>query len=343
MLLRDCFPFPNAAGSVRSAEVGKANTLAVSKKRFRVALSFPGEKRDFIRQVADSLVTALGKDSVLYDDYLTAELARPDLDLYLGALYREQSDLLVPFYCADYERKKWCKLEWRQMRDILFNVEGHRIMPFRFDDAPITGVLSIDGYVKIGSRPPQEVSTLILERVGEVRPRGGNPAPPVPALGDRVIADEQSAFGRSEAGVHLGGEYHRPTSDLTSDRATPAVIPQRATIREKSAAEILGHLKELTPSRFRESVEHLYLGRWTREPGWQAIVHDLLKKLSGGGWFCIFSEVGSGPLVAASTVRDLYALRLDDSVTVNGRISDVSRLSVSLEDAIVRGDNVPFP
>jgi hypothetical protein len=270
-----------------------ANTVAVSKKRFRVALSFPGEKREFIKQVADELAAALGIDRVLYDDYLTAELARPDLDLYPGGLYREQSELLVPFYCADYERKKWCKLEWRQMRDILFNVEGIRIMPFRFDDAPITGVLSIDGYVKIGRRPPQEVAKLILERVGEVRRRGDTPAPPVPALGDRVIADEQVASGHFGAGSHLDGEYVRPTSDQTSDRATPAVAPQRATIREKSAAEIFGHLKELTPSRFRESIEHLYPGRWTREPGWQATVYELPSKLSEGLWHCMLREVGS--------------------------------------------------
>ena len=164
-------------------------------------------------------------------------------------------------------------------------------------------------------------------------------------LGDRVIADEQGAFGYFGAGAHLGGEYHRPTPDLTSDRATPALAPQRLTIREKSAAEILGNLKGITPSyRFREKVEELYLGRWTREPGWQATVHDLPSKLSGGRWFCSFKEVGSGTLVMASTVQDVSTLRPGDSVTVSGRISDVSQLEyVSLEDAIVRGDNVPFP
>lgn len=82
-------------------------------KRFRVALSFPGEKRDFIRQVADLLSAAIGKERVLYDDYLTGELARPDLDLYLGKLYHDYSELLVPFFCADYENKEWCGIEWR--------------------------------------------------------------------------------------------------------------------------------------------------------------------------------------------------------------------------------------
>ena len=39
-------------------------------------------------------------------------------------------------------------------------------MPFRFDDAPITGVLSIDGCIKIGVRRPQEIADLILQRLG---------------------------------------------------------------------------------------------------------------------------------------------------------------------------------
>ena len=46
----------------------------------------------------------------------------------------------------------------------------------------------------------------------------------------------------------------------------------------------------------------------------------------------------------AVTIRDVSTLRPGDSVTVSGRISDVSQLeSVSLEDAILRGDNVPLP
>ena len=128
-------------------------------------------------------------------------------------------------------------------------------------------------------------------------------------------------------------------------RATPARAPLRVTIREKSAAEILVNLKGITPSyRFREKVEELYLGRWTRERGWPATVHGLPSKLSGGRWFCSLREVGSGIFVMASTVQDVSTLRPGDSVTVSGRISHIRQLEdVGLEDAILRGDNVPFP
>ena len=157
-------------------------------------------------------------------------------------------------------------------------------------------------------------------------------------LGDRVIADEHDAFGYFGAGAHFGGEYRRPTPDLTPDRRTSTHTPERLIIREKSAAEILGNLRGITlSSRYHERVEELYLGRWTREPGWQATVHNLPSKLSGGRWFCSFREVGSGNLVMANTVQDISTLRPGDSVTVSGRICDVSQLEyVSLQDAIIQ-------
>jgi Domain of unknown function (DUF4062) len=130
-------------------------------------------------------------------------------------------------------------------------------------------------------------------------------------------------------------------TDLASDQATPALATQRLTIREKSATEIIRYLKENTPSyRFHEKAKELYLGRWTREPGWQATVDDLPSKLSGGSWNCCFKEVGSGTLIMARTSLDISTLCPGDSVIVSGRISDVSLLEfVSLEEAIVRGDN----
>jgi hypothetical protein len=155
-----------------------------------------------------------------------------------------------------------------------------------------------------------------------------------------LTSDEVRRF-REELATAIKHEYHPPTPNLISDTGTPALAPQRLTIREKSASEILSNLEGITLSyQFREKVDGLYLGRWTREPGWHATVHDLPSKLSGRLWHCSFTEVGSGTLVMASTIQDVSSLRRGDSVTVSGRISNVSQLkSVSLEDAIVLADN----
>ena len=150
--------------------------MAEIHRRFRVGLSFPGERREYVRSVAESLAAALGRENVLYDKYLEAELARPDLDLYLGALYREDTELLVPFLCADYQQKKWCGLEWRQIRDLRFQWGGDRIMPFRFDDASIPGILSIDGHVMVGDREPHEVAALILQRLRSCASESSTPS-----------------------------------------------------------------------------------------------------------------------------------------------------------------------
>ena len=182
----------------------RARHMTDQGRRFQVALSFPGEKRAFIAQVAACLSKQLGRDRVFYDDYYTAELARPDLDLYLGDIYRNHADLVVPFSCADYARKKWCRLEWRQMRDILFNLEEHRIMPFRFDDTPIPGVLSIDGYVKIEKRSPQEVADLILQRLA----MPGSVAPPdEDTLAALLLANTREAPEATNPATLLNARY----------------------------------------------------------------------------------------------------------------------------------------
>ena len=82
-------------------------------RRFTVALSFPGERREFVSKVAACLAKKLGKQKILYDKYLEAEFARPNLDLHLPKLYRTESDLIVIFLCNEYSKKRWCKLEWR--------------------------------------------------------------------------------------------------------------------------------------------------------------------------------------------------------------------------------------
>ncbi len=136
-----------------------------SKSRFRIALSFPGERRDFVLRVAECLATHLGRFSILYDHFYEAEFARPDLDTYLQALYHDESDLICVFLCAEYEKKEWCGLEWRAIRDIIKRRRASDVMPFRFDMTEIAGLFSIDGYVWIGDREPDDIAERILERL----------------------------------------------------------------------------------------------------------------------------------------------------------------------------------
>ncbi|MCF7981747.1 MAG: TIR domain-containing protein [Pseudomonadales bacterium] len=144
------------------------STAVLKGLKFKVAVSFPGEKRRYVTQVVDSLRGPLGKDSVFYDFDYQAQLARPNLDTLLQRIYRDQSDLVVVFLCAAYAVKEWCGLEWRVVRDIIKAKEDDRVMFVRLDDAPVDGVLSIDGYIDGTSNTPQQVADFILTRIAEL-------------------------------------------------------------------------------------------------------------------------------------------------------------------------------
>jgi TIR domain len=131
--------------------------------RFEVALSFPGEKRQFVANVAEGLKSA--GVSVFYDHYYEADLAVPDLDLVLQRVYHDQSDLIAVFLCQEYHDKDWCGLEWRALRDLIKTRRGDSLMPFRFDDTAVPGLFSIDGYVDVRNLTPAETVELILTRL----------------------------------------------------------------------------------------------------------------------------------------------------------------------------------
>lgn len=133
--------------------------------RFKVALSFPGEVRDYVSAVGRELRKRLPSGTVFYDNDFKAQLAKPNLDTVLQRVYREQSDLVVVFLCAKYDEKPWCGIEWRAIRDIIMSKKDHAVMFMRSDNAEIPGVFPHDGYIDTNRHTPLEAASLILERV----------------------------------------------------------------------------------------------------------------------------------------------------------------------------------
>jgi hypothetical protein len=131
-------------------------------RTFDVALSFPGERRDYVAKVAMGL-RGQGVE-VFYDRFFEPELAVLNLDALLQKVYHERSKLIVVFLCEEYPKKEWCGLEWRAIRDIIKS-HPERIMLLRFDSVVLDGVFSLDGYVDLRGRSPRETVKLIRRRV----------------------------------------------------------------------------------------------------------------------------------------------------------------------------------
>jgi hypothetical protein len=137
----------------------------ITTHQFDVALSFPGEVRGLVEQVAHNLEALVGPNAYFYDNNYVAQLARPALDVLLQDIYRNRSKLIVVFVGADYERKDWCGIEFRAIRDIIAAREHNRIMFVRTDDGAVEGVFATDGYVDARRFATDVLARFIQERV----------------------------------------------------------------------------------------------------------------------------------------------------------------------------------
>jgi hypothetical protein len=212
----------------------------MSAYRFHVALSFPGEHRERVETIANILARSLDKERILYDQWYSAEFARPNLDQYLANLYHKQSWLLVFFLSRHYATKEWTGLEWRVGRELLKRKEDARLMFLRLDNSDIPGFYSTDGYIDIRDLTDGEVANKILERLNGLAPR------PWPSIED-VITDlrkqtEADILGRCgrirvlsmEKSIDLGGVY---TDVLMLPRRTANLLKTKDELARETQLE----------------------------------------------------------------------------------------------------------
>ncbi len=134
-------------------------------KRFKVAFSFAGEKREFVAQVAALLAQRFDEAAVLYDKFHEAEFAVYDLGIQLPRLYGEQSELIVPVLCKDYDHKLWTGWEWLHIYGLLTKQDGRRVMPSRFEHAKAAGLSPAAAFIELDDKTPEAFAELILQRL----------------------------------------------------------------------------------------------------------------------------------------------------------------------------------
>jgi len=150
---------------VEEADHAKPAIISLSEwpRRFRVAFSYPGSIRDFVRDIADSVASEIGHENVFFDEFYEAELARQNLDLYLAELFTN-SELVVVILSSDYDQERWSAVSWESTQSILKRIP--HVLPIRFDDKThMPGVFSIDGHISAKGRSSKEIAELILERL----------------------------------------------------------------------------------------------------------------------------------------------------------------------------------
>lgn len=144
------------------AEIG--SPVVVQAQRYDVALSFAGEDRGYVDEVAERLHDK--GVNVFYDRFEEANLWGRDLTEAFDEIFLHGARFVVMFLSHAYGVKVWPTYERRAAVEAAMTRNEAYILPVRFDDTDIPGIRNTVAYVDARQRSPQELVQLILRRLG---------------------------------------------------------------------------------------------------------------------------------------------------------------------------------
>lgn len=148
----------------RESALAQRKARRGSKRReYDVALSFAGENRDYVEEVAGELVH-LGV-TVFYDLFEQVNLWGKDLAAHLGAVYSKDAHFVVIFASRAYADKAWPTHERQFALSRSLKGEQGRILPVRLDETEIPGVPGTIGYLDARVLTPTKLAELIRQKV----------------------------------------------------------------------------------------------------------------------------------------------------------------------------------
>lgn len=135
----------------------------MSSPEFDVAFSFAGEQRPYVEKVYD-ILTSRGI-RVFYDGGQVASLWGKDLYQYLTDIYSGRARYCVVFLSQDYARNLWTQHELKAAQARAFKESEEYLLPARFDDTSIPGLLPTVAYVDLNHLSPEEFADLVLQKL----------------------------------------------------------------------------------------------------------------------------------------------------------------------------------
>ena len=135
----------------------------IKKYDFEIALSFAGENREYVREVAN-ILKAYGV-RIFYDEFEEHTLWGKNLIGYLQDIYKEKAKYTVMFISEYYAKKVWTNHERQSMQERAFKESEEYILPARFDDTEIPGLYSTISYIDLNTKSSYEFVKIILKKI----------------------------------------------------------------------------------------------------------------------------------------------------------------------------------
>ena len=134
--------------------------------KYDVALSFAGEDRKYVEEVA--LFLKKKNIAVFYDYFEEETLWGKNLISYLEEIYTHKSKYCVIFISQYYVQKEWTCYESAaaMVRLLDSNMKQKEyLLPVKFDETKVSGVLSTIGVIDGKKKTPDELGNLIIKKL----------------------------------------------------------------------------------------------------------------------------------------------------------------------------------
>ncbi len=184
-----------------------------AKWRWDVALSFSGAQRAYVEQVAGTLKQRGVR--CFYDADEQVELWGRHLAEELPAVYADQAALVVVFISAEYAAGDWTRVERRAALARAARERREYVLPARFDDTVLPGLLDDVVAVDLRRHAPEWFADLVAAKLASLAAASpGDPRVPAgPPPAGRLLA---------EVGDPFALEVHRPVQPEDA----PAGLPE---------------------------------------------------------------------------------------------------------------------
>ena len=132
-------------------------------KKYDVVLSFASENREYVRAVAVTLQAAGIK--VFYDEFEQANLWGKNLYVHLDEIYRNEAHFCVMFISKHYLRKTWTNHERESVQARAFQKKEEYILPARFDNTEIPGLIPTISYIDLQKILPENFAKIVIQKL----------------------------------------------------------------------------------------------------------------------------------------------------------------------------------
>ncbi len=134
-----------------------------SKPKYQIGLSFAGEDRHYVEEVAKEL-KELGI-TFFYDNYEQEDLWGKDLYQHLNDVYKNRCEYCIIFISEHYAKKLWTIHELKSAQTKAFNDNKEYILPAKFDNTELPGVNSTVGYIDCNKVSAVDLAKLAARKV----------------------------------------------------------------------------------------------------------------------------------------------------------------------------------